>query len=499
MPGRQLHFTAFIYPAGYHESAWRVVPADPRSVLALPYYVELARIAEPGLLDAMFMADNIVDRRVPRRVHAADAVRPSRAAVARWPRVTARIGLIATGSTTYTRAVGARAALRDARLPQRRPRRLEHRHDALGADRGQLRRLRASVATPQRYEHAERVRRGRAARVWDGWEDDAVVGSKQAGVWADRAKLHAPRFHGEHYQVAGILPFPRSPQGYPVLVQAGSSPAGVDLAARYAELVFTRQPTLAAAIAFREPPARAGGGARTLARPRPRAAGAGLHARRRPRRRRRRASGELEELASPEFRWRNMLWMIGLDPDGPFDPDGPLPDELVHGPPPSSGAEPVFAARAAERMPLRELARRHAGMPNEPDLRRHARAARGVHRGVVARGCRRRLHADGEHAARRARRRRRPRRCRSCAAAACSARSTTGPRCASTSACRGRATATPPPDQPGQPRTIPQATSRAVGADPHGSPPVLPRSRQPSPRRRMKRSGPSWMPKWWPL
>jgi alkanesulfonate monooxygenase SsuD/methylene tetrahydromethanopterin reductase-like flavin-dependent oxidoreductase (luciferase family) len=59
-----------------------------------------------------------------------------------------------------------------------------------------------------------------------------------------------------------------------------------------------------------------------------------------------------------------MLWMIGLDPDGPFDPDLPLPDELVNGPAPSSGAEPVFAAARAERLPLRELARRHGGLPN---------------------------------------------------------------------------------------------------------------------------------------
>ena len=70
-------------------------------------------------------------------------------------------------------------------------------------------------------------------------------------MWADRSKLHAPRFHGQYYDVEGILPFPRSPQGHPVLVQAGQSAAGIELAARYAELVFSGPPSLEAAIAFR--------------------------------------------------------------------------------------------------------------------------------------------------------------------------------------------------------------------------------------------------------
>src|SRR6204780_5940281 len=59
MPARQLHFNAFIWPNGYHESAWRVVDDDVRGVLGLPYYAEIARIAERGLMDSIFLADNI--------------------------------------------------------------------------------------------------------------------------------------------------------------------------------------------------------------------------------------------------------------------------------------------------------------------------------------------------------------------------------------------------------------------------------------------------------
>ena len=76
--------------------------------------------------------------------------------------------------------------------------------------------------------------------LWDGWAEDAAVRSQQTGPWADPAKMHPPRHHGQFFDVAGFLPFPRSPQGHPFLAQAGSSPPGVTLAARFADAVFTR-------------------------------------------------------------------------------------------------------------------------------------------------------------------------------------------------------------------------------------------------------------------
>jgi FMN-dependent oxidoreductase (nitrilotriacetate monooxygenase family) len=360
MPDRQLHFTAFIAAAGYHESAWRVVPDEPRSVLGLPHYREIARIAEHGRLDSLFMADNIAIAEyraeyMPQTLF--DPVELLSALAA----TTERIGLIATGSTTYSAPwdLARRFATLDFVSGGRAGWNIVTTRSVLtAANFGGS----AHPPSSERYEHArEFVEVVRA--VWDGWEDDALVGSKDSGVWADRSKLHAPRFEGAHYHVAGILPFPRSPQGYPVLVQAGSSREGVELAAQYAELVFTRQPTLDAAVAFRaalHAQARAAGRVSGQIHVLPALAYTIGDTEVRARQR----HEQLEALASPEFRWRNMLWMIGLDPDGPFDPDLPLPDELVNGPAPSSGAEPVFAAARAERMPLRELARRHGGLPN---------------------------------------------------------------------------------------------------------------------------------------
>src|ERR1700722_16463433 len=102
MPARQLHFNAFIWPNGYHESPWRVVDDDVRGVLGLPYYVEIAPIAERGLMASIFPADNIAtpeDPVTPLPQTQFDPVVVLSALAA----VTSRIGLIATGSTTYSK------------------------------------------------------------------------------------------------------------------------------------------------------------------------------------------------------------------------------------------------------------------------------------------------------------------------------------------------------------------------------------------------------------
>jgi FMN-dependent oxidoreductase (nitrilotriacetate monooxygenase family) len=358
MPRRELHFTAFIWPAGYHESAWRVVREDPRSALGLPYYTEIARIAERGKLDSLFLADNIAiaEYRVeylPQTLF--DPIEMLSALAA----VTERIGLIATGSTTYSAPwdLARRFATLDFLSAGRAGWNIVTTSSVVAA---------ANFGHSEHPSHAERYARAMefvdvVQRVWDGWEDDAVVGSKKTGVWADRSKLHAPQFRGEHFEVAGILPFPRSPQGHPVLVQAGASLAGIELAARYAELVFTRQPAVEDAAAFRrELRAQVAAAGRSADHvhvlPALTYTLASTDAEARAR------QDELEALASSEFRWRNMLWNVGLDPDG-FDPDVPLPEELLAAPAPTSGAERLFAAARQERVSLRELARIHAGMP----------------------------------------------------------------------------------------------------------------------------------------
>jgi FMN-dependent oxidoreductase (nitrilotriacetate monooxygenase family) len=350
---RPLHFSAFIWPNGYHESAWRVVDDDVRDVLGLPYYAGLARTAERGLMDAVFLADNIAipEYRVtylPQTQFDPVAVLSALAAV------TSRIGLIGTGSTTYTKPweLARRFATLDHLSAGRAGWNIVTTRTPLAA---------ANFGEPAHPKHDDRYVRAHefvdvAIRAWDSWEDDAVVGDRERGVWADRGKLHAPRFHGQYHAAEGILPFPRSPQGRPVLVQAGQSRAGIQLAARYAELVFSGPPSLEAAVAFRDRLHAAVAAAgrdpgHVLVLPALMVTLGSTEAEAQARAR------QLEELASPEFRWQNVLYMAGLDPDA-FDPDAPLPAELwTAQPAPSSRAKLLYAAaRERPQAPLREVA-----------------------------------------------------------------------------------------------------------------------------------------------
>jgi N-acetyl-S-(2-succino)cysteine monooxygenase len=358
MSARPLHFNAFIWPNGYHESAWRVVPDDVRGVLGLPYYTGIAKVAERGLMDSIFLADNIAIAEyratyLPQTQFDPISVLSAQAAV------TSHIGLIGTGSTTYSKPweLARRFATLDHLSGGRAGWNIVTTVTPLAA---------AAFGEPFHPDHADRYARAHefvevVQRAWDSWEDDAVVGDRERGVWADRARLHAPHFHGKYYDSAGVLPFPRSPQGHPVLVQAGQSAAGIGLAARYAELVFSGPPSREAAVAFRaglhtQVTAADRDPEQVLVLPALMITLGGTEAEAQAR------AHRLEELSSADFRWQNALYTAGLDPDG-FDPDAPLPAELRDGKPaPSSRAELLFeAARARPQASLREVAQHLTG------------------------------------------------------------------------------------------------------------------------------------------
>ena len=356
MTGDSLHFNAFIWPNGYHESAWRVVEDDVRGVLGLPYYADIARTAERGLMDSIFLADNIAIAEY-RVTHLPQTQFDPVSVLSALAAVTEKIGLIGTGSTTYSKPwdLARRFATLDHLSGGRAGWNIVTTITPLAA---------ANFGEKAHPEHADRYERAHefvdvVTRVWDSWEDDAIVGDRENGVWADRAKLHAPRFHGRFHDVEGVLPFPRSPQGRPVLVQAGQSAAGIGLAARYAELVFSGPPSLEAAVKFRaELDAQVVAAGRDPSRVRVLPAlmvtlgGTEAEAKARARR--------LEELASPEFRWQNALYTAGLDPDA-FDPDAPLPAELRAEGGSSRLQQLAAAARARPEAPLREIAQKVTG------------------------------------------------------------------------------------------------------------------------------------------
>jgi FMN-dependent oxidoreductase (nitrilotriacetate monooxygenase family) len=243
---RQLHLNAFLMSSGHHEAAWRLPESDPDAELDVAHWVRLARIAERAKLDALFLAD------APTMWHAPE-FRPSAALeptilLTTLAAATTHIGLIATASTTYNSPYNL--ARRFASLDHVSGGRAGW-NVVTTADRSAA----ANFGLAERPAHADRYARADeflevSYKLWDSWQDDAVLADKDSGRYARADGIRAIEHAGEHFRVRGPLNVPRSPQGRPLIVQAGSSPTGRDFAARHAEAVFTAQQTLSDAQAF---------------------------------------------------------------------------------------------------------------------------------------------------------------------------------------------------------------------------------------------------------
>jgi alkanesulfonate monooxygenase SsuD/methylene tetrahydromethanopterin reductase-like flavin-dependent oxidoreductase (luciferase family) len=145
---------------------------------------------------------------------------------------TEHIGLIATASTSYNSPYNL--ARKFASLDIISGRRAGWNVvTTAGAEAARNFGLEAEPAHAERYARAAEFL-DVALKLWDSWEDDAVIGDKATGVWGDDAKIHPPRHRGTYFSVGGALNVPRTPQGYPLLVHAGSSEDGKRFAARYA-------------------------------------------------------------------------------------------------------------------------------------------------------------------------------------------------------------------------------------------------------------------------
>ncbi|MQY29369.1 LLM class flavin-dependent oxidoreductase [Nocardia aurantia] len=241
-----LHINAFLMGVGHHEAAWRHPRTEAHRVLDVAHYQELARIAERGRLDSIFFADNLaVGAYVKRNVHTVFEPITLLSAIAP---VTEKIGLIATASTSYHEPYALARAFAS----------LDHLSNGRAGWNIVTSGTEAEAfnfgydAIP---EHARRYARAEefvdvAEQLWDSWEPGALVLDADEGVFADPGKVHAVDYAGERFRVRGPLNSPRSPQGRPLLVQAGSSEDGKEFAARHAEAVFTAQQTLAEGQAF---------------------------------------------------------------------------------------------------------------------------------------------------------------------------------------------------------------------------------------------------------
>ncbi|TNJ57726.1 LLM class flavin-dependent oxidoreductase [Paenibacillus hemerocallicola] len=235
---RKLHLNAFLAASGHHEAAWRHADTNPEKSVDIRHYARLAQIAERGLLDSLFLADGYAG--------AGGKLEPF-TQLAALATLTEKIGLIATVGTTYNEPY--HVARKFASLD----------HISGGRAGWNIVTGAGSAAFNfGREEHPEHSERYEAAeefvevvkQLWDSWDDDAGVYDKQSGVQVDKNKVREINFKGHTYSVKGPLNIPRPPQGYPVLVQAGSSESGRELAAKTAEVIFTAQQSLEEAREF---------------------------------------------------------------------------------------------------------------------------------------------------------------------------------------------------------------------------------------------------------
>ena len=234
---RQLHLNLFIQSRGHHEASWRHRKASPRAMTDIAYLKELAQTAERGLFDSIFLADALaLWDDVSRAPH--NWLEPI-TALAALSEATQRIGLIATASTTYTEPFNL--ARQFASIDHISGGRVGWNivtswSVAAAANYSGLR----QISHGDRYERADEYMQV-VTGLWDSWADDAVLDDKASGQYAAADKIRAVDHSGQHYNVKGPLNIPRCPQGRPVFVQAGSSEAGRNFAAKYAEAIFTAQ------------------------------------------------------------------------------------------------------------------------------------------------------------------------------------------------------------------------------------------------------------------
>jgi alkanesulfonate monooxygenase len=362
--GEKMHLGAFFHPTGNHIAAWLHPEAQIDAGTNFHHYADIARTAERGRFDLMFVADAVATRDGKLK------------ALSRWPQymayfdpltllpalaaVTNRLGLVATATTSYNEPY--HIARKFASL------------DHISGGRAGWNVVTSSNVSEawnfgreQHFEHGERYDRALefvdvVKGLWDSWDDDAFLRDRQTGRYFDPAKLHALNHKGEHFSVRGPLNVARPPQGHPVLFQAGSSDTGREVAARFAEGVFTPQHTFAGAKDFyRDLKGRM---ARYRRPPEALKVMPGLNAIvGRTRNEAEEKYRFLQELIHPEVGLEVLSNQLGNFDLSEYDPDGPLPDipESQWALASQSSTRNIIRWSTEEGLTIRQIYQRFAG------------------------------------------------------------------------------------------------------------------------------------------
>jgi len=236
---RQLRLGLFVQALGHHIGGWRAEGAT-GSPTDIDWFTWIAKKAEEGKFDMFFVGDGLatsfhklpstMSRLEPLTLLAALAVN------------TRHIGLAATASTTFDQPFHLARALSSIDH-------ISHGRVAWNVVTSFSTDAARNFSREDLPTHAERYEIAReflevSFKLWGGWEPDAIVRNKQTGQYAIDERIHAANYKGKHFSVQGPLNISRSPQGRPVIIEAGSSAAGQKLAAETAEVVFTAAATL---------------------------------------------------------------------------------------------------------------------------------------------------------------------------------------------------------------------------------------------------------------
>ncbi len=355
----QLHLNAFMRPVSIHTAWWRYPGSIPDANFNLQHLVSFAQTLERGCFDAFFMADHLAVLNMP-----IDALKRSATVTSFDPitllpalsMVTKHIGLIGTASTTFETPY----------LIARRFASLDH----ISGGRAGWNLVTTSnpdaalnFGMTDQMPHAERYRRGRefvdvVTGLWDSFADDAFVRDQENGIFFDPERMHVLNHEGEFFSVRGPLNIARPIQGRPVIVQAGASDAGRQLAAETAEMIFTVAQTRDDGRAFRDDiHARmsASGREPRLMRILPAAlvvVGDSVDDAQERRAR-------LDSLVNSDSAIASLSIALGHDAST-FDPDQPLP-EVPETNQSKSGRERVLALARRENLTVRQLAQRLGG------------------------------------------------------------------------------------------------------------------------------------------
>jgi FMN-dependent oxidoreductase (nitrilotriacetate monooxygenase family) len=357
---RQLKLGAFMRPVSIHTGAWRYPGSYPDANFNFQHLKRLARKLELGKFDAFFMADHLAVLNMPvealKRSHTVTSFEPF-TLLSALAGATEHIGLVATASTTFDAAY--HIARRFASL------------DHISGGRAGWNIVTTSnpdaalnFGLDEHMEHDERYDRARefydvVTGLWDSFADDAFIRDVDSGIYFDPEKMHVLDHKGKYLKVRGPLNIARPVQGWPVIVQAGASEPGRQLAAETAEMVFAAGGSLADSQRFYTD---VKGRMAKLGRDRD-------HLKILPgalvvvgdtaeEAREKRAC--VDGLVNYANAIGSLSIALGVDASR-FDPDGPLPNDLPETNQSRSGRERVITLARRENLTVRELAQRLGG------------------------------------------------------------------------------------------------------------------------------------------